>query len=216
MLSAPLRRPGFASGLHTRGAPARSRCCAPDRRATSNARNRGAVHPLQWVLRMLFVLFSSAISAAFFATSLFLLNAGRQRGLRYLQQNGAATITGLGIIESAVFALIGLLVAFTVSGALQRFDERRQLVIQEANAISTAYDRLALLEGDTARNLQRTLRDYARARIELYRMPLEFSVWDGTEVWSRAQYEKIRALKDSVWHETVTACATARFPPNAR
>jgi hypothetical protein len=48
-------------------------------------------------------------------------------------------MAGLTTVEGAVFALIGLLLAFTISGALQRFDERRQLVIQEANAVSTAY-----------------------------------------------------------------------------
>ena len=37
---------------------------------------------------------------------------------------------------------MGLLLAFTISGALQRFDERRQLLIQEATAARTAYDRL--------------------------------------------------------------------------
>ena len=42
-------------------------------------------------------------------------------------------MSGLPTIEGAVFALIGLLLAFTISGALQRFDERRQLVVQEAN-----------------------------------------------------------------------------------
>ena len=54
-------------------------------------------------------------------------------------------MSGLPTIEGAIFALIGLLLAFTISGALQRFDERRQLVVQEANAVMTAYDRLALL-----------------------------------------------------------------------
>jgi hypothetical protein len=43
---------------------------------------------------------------------------------------------------------MGLLLAFTIAGALQRFDDRRQLVIQEATAATTAYDRLALFGGD--------------------------------------------------------------------
>ena len=90
---------------------------------------------------MTFILFSLSVSAAFFVSSLVLLNYGRYLGLRYLRQDHSANLGGLTTIEGAVFALVGLLVAFTVSGALHRFDERRQLVIQEANAISTAYDR---------------------------------------------------------------------------
>ena len=104
---------------------------------------------------MIFSLFALAITAAFFASSLILLNYGRQLGLRYRQQQAAESMAGLPAVEGAVFALVGLLIAFTVSGALHRFDERRQLVIQEANAVSTAYDRLDLFEGEVARNLQK-------------------------------------------------------------
>jgi hypothetical protein len=130
---------------------------------------------------MIFALFCLGIVAVFFVSSLILLNYGRLLGSRYLQQEGADGMAGLRTVEGAVFALIGLLVAFTVSGALQRFDERRQLVLQEANAISTAYDRLGLFEGDLARNLQSTMKDYTQARIELYRMPHDFSLWGGEE-----------------------------------
>jgi hypothetical protein len=79
-------------------------------------------------------------------------------------------MAGLPTVEGAVFALIGLLLAFTVSGALQGFDERRQLVLQEVNAVSAAYDRLGLFEGDVARDLQAKLKAYVHARIELYRI----------------------------------------------
>ena len=73
---------------------------------------------------MIFALFALAIAAAFFAGSLILLNYGRYLGLRYLQQKkDAANMAGLTTVEGAVFALIGLLVAFTISSALQRFDE---------------------------------------------------------------------------------------------
>jgi hypothetical protein len=124
---------------------------------------------------------------AFFVSSLILLNYGRHLGLRYLRQRGADSMAGLATVEGAIFALIGLLLAFTISGALLRFDERRQLVVQEANAISTAYDRLGLFGGEVARNLQTKLEDYVKARIELYRMAHDFSPWQGAEVWSREQ-----------------------------
>src|SRR5690348_10048443 len=74
-------------------------------------------------LRMTFILFSLGVAAAFFVSSLVLLNLGRRLGLRYLRQEGSS-MTGLTTVEGAVFALIGLLLAFTISGGLQRFDER--------------------------------------------------------------------------------------------
>jgi hypothetical protein len=113
---------------------------------------------------MIFLAYAALIAAAFFVSSLFLLNYGRRLGLRYLQKD-AGTMTGLSTVEGAVFALMGLLLAFTISGALQRFDDRRQLVIQEANAASTAHDRLALFEGEVARDLQNKLRAAKTNRI---------------------------------------------------
>ena len=103
---------------------------------------------------MVFTLFAFGVAAAFLISSLVLLNYGRRLGLKYLEQKGADSMAGLPAVEGAVFALIGLLVAFTVSGALHRYDERRQLVLQEANAASTAYDRLGLFEERVARDLR--------------------------------------------------------------
>ena len=162
---------------------------------------------------MIFSLFAVAITAAFFVGSLVLLNYGRQLGLRYRQQQGAESMAGLPSVEGAVFALIGLLIAFTVSGALHRFDERRQLVIQEATAVSTAYDRLDLFEGEVARNLQKKLKEYVGARIELYRMPHDFALWEGAEVWSREHQNKIHVFKTEVWNATTAVCPQTNFHP---
>ena len=163
---------------------------------------------------MIFAFFALAIAAAFFASSLILLNYGRHLGLRYLQrQKDADSMAGLTTVEGAVFALIGLLLAFTISGALQRFDERRQLVVQEANAASTANDRLGLFEGDVGRNLQTKLKDYTEARIDLYRMPHDFSLWRRSELFSPEQQDKIVDLKNKLWAAAVTACPQANFRP---
>ena len=47
-----------------------------------------------------------------------------------------------------MFGLMGLLIAFTFSGAASRFDARRELIVEEANAIGTAWLRLDLLDAD--------------------------------------------------------------------
>ncbi len=151
---------------------------------------------------MIFFLFAVLIAAAFFVSSIFLLNYGRQLGLRYLQKD-AGTMTGLTTVEGAVFALMGLLLAFTISGALQRFDDRRQLVIQEANAASTAHDRLALFESEVARDLQSKLRNYVQARIDLYRMPHDYSLLKRTEDFSDRQEDKILSFKNELWNAAV-------------
>ena len=161
---------------------------------------------------MMFALFSLGVTAAFFVISLILLNYGRQLGLRYLRRQGADSMSGLPTVEGAIFALIGLLLAFTISGALQRFDERRDLVVREATAIGTAYDRLSLFEHD-AQDLQAKLKDYTGARIELYQMPHDFSLWQRAELWSREQQAKILTLKDRLWDATVAACPQSNYRP---
>ena len=161
---------------------------------------------------MIFLLFAVLIAATFFLCSLILLNYGRHLGLRYLHKD-AGTMAGLTTVEGAVFALIGLLLAFTISGALQRFDERRQLVIQEANAATTAHDRLALFEDGVARYLQIKLKDYVQARIDLYRIPHDYSLWEQTVLFSPEQQDKIIDLKNRLWDATVATCPQASFRP---
>ena len=162
---------------------------------------------------MIFGFFAISVAALVFVGCLIMLNYGRRLGLLDLQRNEADSMVGLPTVESAVFALIGLLIAFSISGALQRFDERRQLVIQEANAISTTYDRLGLFERDVAQDLQTKLKEYASARIELYRMPHDFSFWEGEEVWPREQQDKILKLKAQIWQALVAACPQDNFRP---
>src|SRR5262249_47054929 len=163
-------------------------------------------------LQMIFLLFAVLIAAAFFVSSLFLLNYGRHLGLRYLKQD-TGNMAGLTTVEGAVFALIGLLLAFTIFGPLQRFDDRRQLVIQEANAASTAHDRLALFEGDVGRDLQNKVKDYVQARIDLYRMPHDYSLLKRTEFFSQEQEDNILNLKNRLWSAAVGACPKSNFSP---
>jgi Protein of unknown function (DUF4239) len=161
---------------------------------------------------MSFVLFSLAVAATFFISSLVLLNYGRSIGLRYVNKD-SGNMAGLSTVEGAVFALIGLLLAFTISGALQRFDERRQLVIQEANAARTAHDRLGLFEDDIAHDLRAKLRAYVQARIDLYRIPHDFSLRQRAERFSPEQQNKILDLQAKIWETAVAACPESNFRP---
>ena len=104
-------------------------------------------------------------------------------------------MAGLGTVEGAIFGIMGLLLAFTISGALLRFDDRRQLVLQEAAAVTAAYDRLGLFDGQVGRELQSQLKNYVGARVELYRMQHDFLLWHRMEdspVSSRTSWSAIR------------------------
>ena len=53
--------------------------------------------------------------------------------------------SGPGVIDGAVFGLMALLLGFSSSGAVSRFDARRELIVQETNAVGTAWLRVDLL-----------------------------------------------------------------------
>ena len=161
---------------------------------------------------MIFLFFAASVAGIFFVASLLAQHLGRYLGLRY-RKRGADVTAGLATVEGAIFGLMGLLLAFTISGALQRFDDRRQLVLQEAVAATTAYDRLGIFGGETAHDLQKKLQAYVLARVDLYRMPHDFVLWPGAEEFSGAQRRTIADRKVNLWDAVVATCPRADFQP---
>src|SRR3954470_7110389 len=104
------------------------------------------------------------VLVAIFASTLILLEVGRRIGVRRRVLDPEGAVAGLGAIESAVFGLMGLLLAFPFSGAASRFDVRRQLIVEETNAIGTAYLRLDLLPTSYQPRLRDDFRSYVDAR----------------------------------------------------
>ena len=160
-------------------------------------------------VRMLFLIFAVGVALAMFAGSLAIMEFGRRLGARRLSAEGSAAMAGLSAVESAVFALMGLLLAFTLSGALQRYDERRALIIHEANAVSAAYDRLEMLEESSKTELRAKLRTYVSGRIELYRLPIGFSAVENASVYDATQLANISKVRTELWDGAVAACSRA-------
>ena len=91
---------------------------------------------------MSYELSSVLFSASLFLGTLLALVIGRQVGVRRIREDAEGARAGVGTVEGAVFGLMGLLIAFTFWGAAARFDARRQLIVEETNAIGTAGLRL--------------------------------------------------------------------------
>jgi hypothetical protein len=100
---------------------------------------------------MAYTLIVSLITLGFFLGMLVLLETGRRLGVRRLAKDPEGAPAGTGAVDAAVFALLGLLVAFTFSGAASRFEERRNLIVEETNDIGTAYLRLDLVRARVPR-----------------------------------------------------------------
>jgi hypothetical protein len=73
-----------------------------------------------------------------------------------------------GTIVGATLTLLGLLIGFTFSMATTRYDQRKNLEEEEANAIGTEYARLDFLPAADAGQLQGLLRQYTGLRIHFY------------------------------------------------
>ena len=69
-----------------------------------------------------------------------------------------------GFILSSALALLGLLIAFTFSMAAERFEARRHLMMEQANAIGTTYLRFQLFDEPDRTRLSDLLIAYAEAR----------------------------------------------------
>lgn len=76
-----------------------------------------------------------------------------------------------GYIISAVLGLLALLLGFTFALAVDRFESRRALVLQEANAIGTSYLRAQALPDPHRARLSKILVDYTDTRITLATTP---------------------------------------------
>lgn len=81
----------------------------------------------------------------------------------------ATNLEAFGSIQTAMFSILGLLLAFTFSLALSRFDARRIAVVNEATAISTAALRAEVLDAGERDALRADLKGYANVRIAFVR-----------------------------------------------
>ena len=155
-----------------------------------------------------YALYAALLGLGLFFGMLLLLEVGRRIGVHRLAQDPEGARAGFGTIEGAVLALLGLLLAFTVSGAGTRFDLRRNLVVEETNAIGTAYLRLDMLPSAVQPMLRENFRRYVDARLKVYREsqgPSAFAI--GLATGTRLQGE--------IWRQAVAAVRSDGAPPQA-
>jgi hypothetical protein len=130
--------------------------------------------------------------------ALVALEFGRRIGARQLAEEGEAATKGFGAIEGALFALLGLILAFLFSGALARFDARRHLIVEEANDIGTAWLRLDLLPPETQPPLRDLFRRYLDSRLEVYRKLPDLDA-------AMSELARSAKLQGEIWSMAVSA-----------
>ncbi len=112
----------------------------------------------------------------------------------------------LSLVLSATLTLLGLIIAFTFSMAVGRYDQRKNLEEEEANAIGTEYVRADLLPAEDAARVRALLKDYLAQRILFY------TTRDRERV--RQIDARTAQLQNELWSAVVHGVqATPQLPP---
>ena len=149
---------------------------------------------------MTFTIKALLLAVGLFAALLILQELGRRFALRRAARDPEGARAGAGVVDGAIFALLGLLIAFTFSGAASRFDERRKLIVEEANAIGTAYLRIDLLPAAAQGEMRESFRRYLDARLAAYRALPDLEA-------ANADLARATRLQQEIWTKAVASSA---------
>jgi hypothetical protein len=98
----------------------------------------------------------------------------------------------VGAMVASILGLLALVLGFTFSLAASRFEARRQMVLQEANAVGTTYLRARLLPEPQQSEITRLLREYVAVRLK--------GVEEGKLEEALARSEELHEL---LWEQTM-------------
>jgi hypothetical protein len=112
---------------------------------------------------------------------------------KYPEQAGKDTATMTG----ALLALLGLMLAFSFSMSNSRFDTRRQVIIEEANAIGTVILRTDIYPDSVRQLLVNSLKAYVEARIVVFEK-------SHTDQELHSKQARLDSIGRSVWQITAT------------
>jgi hypothetical protein len=148
------------------------------------------------------------VSLLLFFGMLISMEAGRRLAVTRRSKESEGERNSLGIIEGAIFAMFGLVVAFTFSGAASRFNEKRMLIAEEVNTIETAYLRVKLLSPVAQPELRELFRRYVDSRVATY------SKLPDMEAAER-EMGRYKQVQHEIWMKSVAASRLPDSHPDA-
>lgn len=133
---------------------------------------------------MFFSLSSWALTLIIFAVVFGVAMVGVAAG-RYLRKHSETLKEPVGVLQAALLGVVGLLLAFGLTLAVGRYEDRRAAVVAEANAIGTTYLRAE------------TLAEPVRSRsLELLRRYTDLAIRLSSEVPESSAVERTTAAED--------------------
>lgn len=108
---------------------------------------------------------SVTIAVVLFVSMALAIEAGYRIGRRHQVSANDSSKAHVNTIQASLLGILALLLGFTFSLSLQRYDSRSEAVVDEANAIGTAYLRAQLLPASVREDVRSLLRDYVDLRV---------------------------------------------------
>jgi len=146
----------------------------------------------------------------FFIVSLVMMTLSGWAGYAVLRRSNpldGAVREDFGIVQSATLTLLALVIGFSLSMAVGRYDQRKNYEEEEANAIGTEYLRADLLPASEAAAVRSLLPKYLEQRILYYQMrdPERLAEIDSTTT----------RLEGDLWSAVKTSATTQPNPVTA-
>ena len=106
------------------------------------------------------------LALAMVAVLVMIVEIGYRAGTRWKDAPDSlrSQVSGIG---AAMLGILGVLLGFTLSMAIARWDVRRDVIVEESNAIGTLWLRAGLLEDPLRDELRSVLQEYTDTRIAL-------------------------------------------------
>ena len=122
--------------------------------------------------------------------------AGRLLGVRATGRGGDDVST----LEGAILGLLALMIGFSFSMALSRFEVRRDAVLTEANAIGTTALRARLLPAQHSVEALKSLREYVKIRLDITQRPPSAAELE-------VAIDRSNAIQETLWRNAMALAA---------
>src|SRR5687767_5790087 len=134
------------------------------------------------------------LAIALFVGNLLCEECGFRVGRLIGRRSNRDSDTSVSTIVAAELGLLGFLLAFTFGIVAARFDQRRQMVLNEANAIGTAFLRAGMLPDPQSTSIRGLLRHYTDVRLEATRgLPIDHVLARSDEIHQQLWTEAVAA-----------------------
>lgn len=143
------------------------------------------------------------IAGILLALLLAATEAGFRIGRRDKSRIDEKTRSQISVLQGSVLGVLGLLLGFTISMAVSRFESRKQIVLDEANAIGTAYLRTSLLPEPDRAYIAGRLRDYLDLRLEYSRAGDDETTLKNADAVKMAR-EQLARVQNDFWTRAVS------------